>query len=86
MKFGQRIRSEEAACLVNHRIDIADQFINYKVNPCFNFLQEFRLSFDLHGPRHSSGKYEKFATALRATKKNKITQPSTHWKKNSDRL
>ena len=35
MKFGQRIRLEEAACLVDHRIDLADKFLDYKVEITF---------------------------------------------------
>ena len=31
MKFGQRIKSEEAACLAGHRIELADHFLDYKV-------------------------------------------------------
>jgi hypothetical protein len=39
MKFGQRIKSEEAACLAGHRIELADHFLDYKV-----FLSEFVVS------------------------------------------
>jgi hypothetical protein len=30
-KFGQRIKSEEAACLAGHRIELADHFLDYRV-------------------------------------------------------
>ena len=30
MKFGQRMRAEEAACLLGNRLELADRFVNYK--------------------------------------------------------
>jgi hypothetical protein len=40
MKFGQRIKSEEAACLAGHRIELADHFLDYKV---FDILERSPL-------------------------------------------